>query len=689
MDSLDFWDHFADVYGALLGKALSIGSASEATGQVASGATGGSASSYHPGAWDIPAPVAIYFDTPVTSLLDVLSSTSTSAAQTVTLQLVSDTGASAHDGITYDPSILVGATDDQRVVRLRGQLDGFGAAKDITGLLDADGSFVLDRAALAVLSGGGVLRDGSHDLTVIATDNDGRTTRASLHFMLDTLARGSSGLGLDGDSDTGYRGDGRTETAVVDLVGRSDAFAKVEVEGIWTTADSRGKFVIEDLLLETGRHDYEVHVTDLAGNISTTTLTLTRLENSVVHWNDVVLEAIKATSTAPMYATRLLAIESVALYEVVQAIEAQFPNSHIPVLGGFFGKFAANQEAAIAQAAYDILTSLYASDAGPYKGSAELRAGFANALQASLAEVPDGIGEWRGVALGHRIAQQILRERANDGWNAVVDPASEIGTDVGEWRPTPTGFANPLAPQWGHVATWMIDSADQFLPPPPPAIDSAEYASDYNLTKSVGAANSEALGLRTADQTQLAKFWADGAGTFTPPGHWNVIAGEIAGVEGRTTGEIAALYAKLNMALADAAITCWDAKFTYDYWRPVTAIRLGDTDGNEATAGDPNWTPLIATPPFPEYTSGHSTFSGAAAAILTGEFGANYAFTTGTPSTDPAIAGVTRSFTSFWAAANEAGASRVYGGIHFQSANEEGLTCGAQIGAWVLQKFGS
>lgn len=234
---------------------------------------------------------------------------------------------------------------------------------------------------------------------------------------------------------------------------------------------------------------------------------------------------------------------------------------------------------------------------------------------------------------------------------------------------------------------WLIQSADQFLPPP--AIDSTEYATAYEEARTLGGADSETLGLRTADQTQIALFWADGAGTFTPPGHWNQIASEAASSAGRTTAEIAALMARLNIALADAAITCWNAKYTFDYWRPVTAINLGTTDGNVSTTGDAAWTPLISTPPFPEYTSGHSTFSGATATVLTAEFGDNYAFTTGTPSTMPDLIGVTRSFTSFWDAAREAGQSRIYGGIHFQPANQEGLLCGQQVGNWVLSQFGA
>jgi PAP2 superfamily len=508
---------------------------------------------------------------------------------------------------------------------------------------------------------------------------------ASSRLEIDTSPPALRSIALDKDSDTGHLGDWRTETAVVDLVGRTEAFATVTIGDVTTAADRRGRFELEDVHLELGTDDYIITLTDRVGNTTTSTIEVTRLANSAVHWNEIALEAIKDTSTAPMYATRLLAMESVAVYDVLNAIEHDplfVADLDRPVRGGKI-----NTEAAIAQTAYEVLMGIYASDSGPYAGSAALRENLQAELTASLAEIPDGGAEQRGIRLGHDIAQSILAQRAGDGWNAVVDPQTEIGTDPGEWRPTPAGFANPLAPHWGDVTPWAVESAQQFIPEAPPTLTSNEYAAAYNETKQLGAANSEQLGLRTADQTQIALFWADGAGTHTPPGHWNKIAGEVAQVEGRTTAEIAGLFAELNVALADAAITCWEAKYTYDLWRPVTAINLGDLDGNPLTVADPSWRPLIVTPPFPEYTSGHSTFSGAAATILTAEFGDNYAFTTGTSSTDPAIADVTRSFSSFTEAAEEAGRSRIYGGIHFEFANQNGLESGRQIAEWVRVQF--
>jgi membrane-associated phospholipid phosphatase len=180
---------------------------------------------------------------------------------------------------------------------------------------------------------------------------------------------------------------------------------------------------------------------------------------------------------------------------------------------------------------------------------------------------------------------------------------------------------------------------------------------------------------RTRDQTEVALFWADGEGTVTPPGHWNRIAGGVAAARGLPLVEAARLFALLNAAMADAAVVCWDCKFRFDVWRPVTAVR----------EADPTWAPLLPTPPFPAYTSGHSSFSGAAAAVLAASFGADEVpFAT----TSDGLPGVTRSFRSFSAAAGEAGMSRIYGGIHWSFDNTAGLACGREVGAAVVRRFG-
>jgi membrane-associated phospholipid phosphatase len=220
-----------------------------------------------------------------------------------------------------------------------------------------------------------------------------------------------------------------------------------------------------------------------------------------------------------------------------------------------------------------------------------------------------------------------------------------------------------------------------FRPPGPPELARARYAADYNEIKALGRAVGST---RTPEQALVALFWADGAGTETPPGHWNRIAQEVSAAFGNTLEEKARLFALLNLAMADAAICAWDAKYFFDFWRPVTAIRNGDLDGNPATDPDPGWSSFIVTPPFPDYISGHSTFSGAAAAILAQFYGTdNIPFTTGSDF----LPGVRRSFESFSAAAAEAAVSRLYGGIHFRSANQDGLHAGLGAGQWAFAHF--
>ena len=224
-------------------------------------------------------------------------------------------------------------------------------------------------------------------------------------------------------------------------------------------------------------------------------------------------------------------------------------------------------------------------------------------------------------------------------------------------------------------------TSSQFRPPGPSALSSARYAADVNEVKQMGAATNST---RTADQTQIALFWADGAGTETPPGHWNSIAQDVAAAKGNTLEENARLFALLNLAMADAAICAWDAKYSFNFWRPVTAIRHADTDGNPATEPDRNWSSLIVTPPFPDYVSGHSTFSGAAATVLAIYYGTDQVSFT---SSSDFLPGVHRSFNSFSAAAAEAAVSRLYGGIHFRFANEDGLHGGLAIGHLAMHNF--
>src|SRR5262249_35363339 len=198
-----------------------------------------------------------------------------------------------------------------------------------------------------------------------------------------------------------------------------------------------------------------------------------------------------------------------------------------------------------------------------------------------------------------------------------------------------------------------------------PELDSIEYAASYLEVKQLGSVRST---MRTAEQTEIARFWADDEGTVTPPGHWNRIAQTVAAERGTSMAENARLFALLNFALADAGMGCWDCKYKFNVWRPVHAIREVDSDERD-------WTPLLTTPPFPSYTSGHSTFSAAAATVLAGFFRTNEVRFT---STSDGLPDVTRSYSRFSAAADEAGRSRIYGGIHWEFDNRAGLACGRE-----------
>lgn len=380
----------------------------------------------------------------------------------------------------------------------------------------------------------------------------------------------------------------------------------------------------------------------------------------VLDWNATLLNAIATDKTAPPLAARNMAMVHTGIYAAVSVID-QLPSEYIDAVA----PEGVSRRAAVAAAAHRLLNNLYPTQTETVDAQ----------LGLSLAEVPNGQAENYGVALGQFAADLTLAWRSNDGSSNAVSYTP--GTEPGDWQPTPPGFLPALLPQWSDLTPFAITSSSQFRPDGPPALDSAEYASEFNQVKELGSLNSTT---RTAEQTEIALFWADGLGTFTPPGHWNQIAESVSLAQGNTLSENARLFALLNIAEADAGIVAWDAKYEYNFWRPITAIEQADTDGNPDTLADPTWNPLLVTPPFPEYISGHSTFSGAADAVLTSFFG-DISFTT----SSIGLPGVTRSFDSFTQAANEAGISRIYGGIHFQSANEDGLGAGRALGNYVTK----
>jgi hypothetical protein len=379
----------------------------------------------------------------------------------------------------------------------------------------------------------------------------------------------------------------------------------------------------------------------------------------VLEWNEILLDAVRADATAPPQASRAMAIVHTAIYDAINSID----RSHQPYAVQELAAPSTSREAAAVAAAHRALEALF-----PLQD-------FDDELSASLAAIANGAAKNAGIALGHSIADQILALRAVDGSTAVVPYTP--GTEPGDWQPTPPAFAPALMPHWADVTPFAITTADQFMPNNIPALDSPEYAAAFAEVKEIGSATSAT---RTQDQTDIALFWANGAGTATPPGHLNVLAQIVAEKEGLSLSQNARLFALLNVALADAAIMCWETKYATDFWRPITGIRAADTDGNDATEADPLWTPLVVTPPFPSYSSGHSSFSGAAASVLIEFFGTDAVVFT-LPSEHPLVGD--RHYTSFTEAAQESADSRLYGGIHWRFDNEDGLSSGTALGQFV------
>jgi hypothetical protein len=387
-----------------------------------------------------------------------------------------------------------------------------------------------------------------------------------------------------------------------------------------------------------------------------------RAVDVVSAWNMAALAAIRVERTAPPIASRALAMLHAAIFDSVNGIARTYAHYVVPstVSAG------ASLTAAGNAAAHRVLQALFPAQAAQF-----------DALYATLTSTDADSPQTRtGRAWGEFVASRTLEWRANDGAAAPVEMPAHTGP--GAWIPTPPAFANYALPQWAFLEPFAMEMSEAFRPGGPPALESAEYAAEYDEVKALGAATGST---RTDDQSQVALFWADGAGTETPPGHWNSIARLVSDDLETPLVEKARLFALLNIAMADAAICAWDAKYIYWFWRPVTAIRQGDTDGNADTAGDPAWSSFVVTPPFPDYVSGHSTFSGAAATVLAVFFGTDeVAFT----AYSDFMPGVARTFERFSDAAAEAALSRLYGGIHFRSANEDGLRAGIDIGAWTM-----
>jgi len=398
--------------------------------------------------------------------------------------------------------------------------------------------------------------------------------------------------------------------------------------------------------------------------------------DTVLDWNAVVLDVVRLMRLTPPMASRELAIVNTAAFDAVDAASG-LPFRPYSYDGA--GVPDASPRAAAAAAAYRVLSRLE-------PGIAARAPALAARMQALYERDTRG-GEQAasiaaGIALGQQRADAIIALRAHDGFD-VSPPPFWGSAKPGAWRPTPPEMAPGLLPQWATMPPWAMRSPAQFRPPGPPPMGSAKWAGSVNMTQALGSTGSR---VRTAERTQIALFWADADGTETPPGHWIDIAAGIAAERHLELIDEARLMALISTAVADAAIAAWDAKYIYNTWRPVTAISEAAAIGSTEVTPDREWKPLLATPPFPEYISGHSTFSAAAAAILARFFGSDR--TSFSARTDtPELRAVLRHFASFSAAAEEAGMSRIYGGIHFRFSHLDGLATGDAVGRYVFDNF--
>jgi hypothetical protein len=383
----------------------------------------------------------------------------------------------------------------------------------------------------------------------------------------------------------------------------------------------------------------------------------------VLEWIDVMNTTVLTANTAPNVTSRVVALVSASVFDAVNGIEPRFR----PLLVKPGAPHDASQGAAAIQAAYTILLHLYPAQSKAL--ATRLNASF-TAL--ALTEKAESITA--GAAWGQTVAEAIWTSRLTDGFTPTPPPfigvQGLVGTPaIGAWRPTPPANAFGATPQLATMTPWVLRRPSQFRLPPP-ALTSPEYAPDLNEVKSMGSLSNS---MRTQDQSELALFWA-----LNTPLAWNRIAAQISVARGLTLTENAHLFALLNIALSDSLIACWDSKYRYIFWRPITAIRAGLTPQD----ADPLWEPwlnsLTGTPSHPEYPSAHSSMSGAAAFILAAAFGENTVFTV-TSEIRPG----TRSYSSFSDATAEIVDARVFGGIHFRTSCLRANTLGRAVADYV------
>ena len=400
----------------------------------------------------------------------------------------------------------------------------------------------------------------------------------------------------------------------------------------------------------------------------------------IIRWNDaatyVVLTTLQLQPTPripPFRESHYYAMVNLAMHDALNniipkyktyALNARDKDSH--------------PDAAVAQAAHDVISSFFGKLNPPANSTPQaVQDSIHNLLAQSLNSIPDGEAKTKGIVLGAAAAQAIIQNRTNDGSLSATGTITQ-GTLPGEYRSTPpftaTGFYD--SPGWGDVKTFGIVNSTQFPVPPPYDINSAEYTADYNEIKRMGCATCTNVNGRTEDQESIAKFWVESSAFG-----WNKVAKAISAQKNLDAWKTARLFALLQMSVADAYIACLKAKMIHFFWRPITAIQLGDSDGNPNTAGDPTWTVLVApTPPIADHPSAHAAAGGAAAELIKQFFDKdnfNFSFESLT------LPGNPREFESLSDAARENSLSRIYVGYHFRKACMDGEALGNSVGNWI------
>jgi hypothetical protein len=387
--------------------------------------------------------------------------------------------------------------------------------------------------------------------------------------------------------------------------------------------------------------------------------------NPVVQWNRNLLVVVRTPGAQPktIHSTRSFAILHTAIYDAVNSIDRRHAPYQVSLADA---PRNASVEAAAAAAGHEVLVALYP------KFQSQLDAD----LQQSLAEIPDGAGKAAGIAVGVTVADRILQLRSNDGSAASVPYV--FGTAPGDYESTPPNFPpQPQFTQWPKVTPFALQSASQFRPGPPPALSSEEYADVFNEIKSLGIENSTTA---TPDEALTGHFWNGNIQDY-----WNEITQTASLAHHLSTAKSARLFALVNLSLADSVIAFYDAKYTYNFWRPVTAIRSADTNINPDTVADPNWLPeTTTTAPDPSYPGAHAVISEAAAEVLRTFFGRDHFDFQVTSEVMP---GTTRSFTTLSAAAEEATMSRLFAGQHFRSDLTTGNRLGRDVADFVFDHF--